>query len=82
MSSSLINRTTKKIQREEFVPALLRYAKGWTILSEIFSDSARGNFPKNQDELIARLKNIERCINNEENLQNVILRPAVEVPLQ
>ena len=40
-------------------------------MSEIFSDSARGNFPKNQDELIMRLKNIERCINNEENLQTV-----------
>ncbi len=40
-------------------------------MSEIFSDSARGKFPKNQNELIARLKNIESCINNDENLLEV-----------
>ena len=40
-------------------------------MAEIFSDSARGNFPKNQDELSARLKSVERCINNDENLQEV-----------
>lgn len=38
---------------------------------EIFSDSARGNFPKNHDELSARLKSVERCINNDENLREV-----------
>ena len=40
-------------------------------MSEIFSDSARGNFPKNQAELTARLKSIERCINNDEKLNEV-----------
>ena len=40
-------------------------------MAEIFSDSARGNFPENQGELSARLKSIERCINNEENLREV-----------
>ena len=40
-------------------------------MSEIFSDSARGNFPKTQDELAARLKSIESCINNDEKLQTV-----------
>ncbi len=40
-------------------------------MSEIFSDSARGNFPKSQDDLSARLKSIERCINNDENLREV-----------
>ena len=40
-------------------------------MSEIFSDSTRGNFPKSQDELSARLKSIERCINNDEKLREV-----------
>lgn len=40
-------------------------------MSEIFSDSTRGNFPKSQAELSARLKNIERCINNDEQLRQV-----------
>ncbi|MBR4641201.1 MAG: hypothetical protein IKO74_00590 [Selenomonadaceae bacterium] len=40
-------------------------------MSEIFSDSARGNPPKNIVELKARLKSIERCINNNENLREV-----------
>lgn len=40
-------------------------------MAEIFSDSARGNFLKNPDELSARLKSVERCINNDENLQEV-----------
>jgi len=40
-------------------------------MPEIFSDSARGNFPKNNDELSARLKSVERCINNDENLREV-----------
>ena len=40
-------------------------------MPEIFSDSARGNFPKSQDDLFARLKSIERCINNDENLREV-----------
>lgn len=40
-------------------------------MSEIFSDSTRRNFPKNQAELSARLKSVERCINNDENLQQV-----------
>ncbi len=40
-------------------------------MPEIFSDSARGNFPKNYDELSARLKSVERCINNDENLREV-----------
>lgn len=40
-------------------------------MSEIFSESARRNYPKNQDELSARLKSIERCINNDENLREV-----------
>ncbi|MBR6888824.1 MAG: hypothetical protein IKN16_10320 [Selenomonadaceae bacterium] len=40
-------------------------------MSEIFSDSVRGNFPKSQDDLSARLKSIERCINNDENLREV-----------
>lgn len=40
-------------------------------MSEIFSDSARGNFPKSQDDLTARLKSIESCINNDEKLQTV-----------
>ena len=40
-------------------------------MSEIFSDSTRGKFPKSQAELSARLKSIENCINNEENLQEV-----------
>ena len=40
-------------------------------MSEIFSDSARGKFSKSQAELSARLKGIENCINNEENLQEV-----------
>ena len=40
-------------------------------MSEIFSDSARGKFPKSQAELSARLKSIESCINNDENLQEV-----------
>ncbi len=40
-------------------------------MTEIFSDSARGNFLKNQDELSARLKSVERCINNDENIREV-----------
>ena len=40
-------------------------------MSEIFSDSACGNPPKNIVELEARLKSIERCINNDENLRKV-----------
>ena len=40
-------------------------------MSEIFSDSARGKFPKSQAELSARLKSIESCINNNEKLQEV-----------
>jgi len=44
---------------------------GGIILTEIFSDSVRSKFPKNQGELSARLKSIERCINNEENLREV-----------
>ena len=40
-------------------------------MSEIFSDSARGNPPKNIVELKARLKSIERCINNDEKLREV-----------
>ncbi|MBR0260325.1 MAG: hypothetical protein IJQ85_00880 [Selenomonadaceae bacterium] len=72
MSSSLINRTNKKIQaRGKIFPALLRCPKEGFNLREIFSDSARGKFPKNQSELTARLKSIERCINNNENLREV-----------
>ena len=40
-------------------------------MNEIFSDEARGNFPKSQAELIARLKSVESCINNDENLREV-----------
>ena len=71
MSSSLINRTNKKFQARGVFPALLRYQEEEINLSKIFSDSIRGNFPKSRDELIARLKNIERCINNDEKLREV-----------
>ena len=40
-------------------------------MSKIFSDSARGNFPKTQAELTARLKSVESCINNDEKLREV-----------
>ena len=40
-------------------------------MAEIFSDSARRNFPKTQDDLTARLKSVERCINHDENLHEV-----------
>ena len=60
-----------KFQARGFVPALLRYSKGGIHVTEIFSDSARGNFLKNQDELSARLKSVERCINNDENIREV-----------
>ena len=36
-------------------------------MSEIFY----GNFPNNQAELESRLKSVERCINNDENLRQV-----------
>ena len=40
-------------------------------MTEIFSDSTRRNCPKTQAELTARLKSVENCINNNENLQQV-----------
>lgn len=41
-------------------------------MSEIFSDTARSrNRPKKQDELSARLSNVESCINNDEKLREV-----------
>lgn len=40
-------------------------------MSEIFSDSTRRNCPDSQAELSARLKSVESCINNDENLQQV-----------
>ena len=40
-------------------------------MSEIFSDEIGGNFPKNQAELATRLKVVESCINNDENLKTV-----------
>ena len=68
MSSSLVNRTISKFQVSSQDGT---FALGGDTLSEIFSDSTRRNFPKNQDEFTTRLKSIERCINNDEQLQEV-----------
>ena len=40
-------------------------------MCEIFSDSTRRNHPNSQTELLVRLKNVESCINNDENLRLV-----------
>ena len=63
MSSSLINRTNNEISKTPIKSESFSVI-GAINLSEIFFDSARGNFHKNQGELSARLKSIERCIDN------------------